>query len=201
MSSSLTFLLAVCLAPEPAPAPIDYAALWEQGITFEVFLDEAVRRRDQWHANYGRGPAPADLVARAHAVGGHWRFLVVAEDWCGDSVNTIPYLARLVEAADNLELRVIRSELGRPVMEAHPTPDGRASTPTVILLDAADNVVGCMVERPTVMQRWWLANLDVEQEERLEQKYAWYDRDAGRQTLEELVDALEAASAGYVTCR
>ena len=47
---------------------------------------------------------------------------MVAVDSCSDSVNTIPYLARLVEMVDGFDMRVVNSRVGRKVMEDHPTP-------------------------------------------------------------------------------
>ena len=130
-----------------------------------------------------------------------WRLLVVADDWCADSAHTVPYVARLAEALDALELRVVVSNVGRAVMHAHPTPDGRAASPTIVLLDADFEERGCFVEGPPELQRWYLENPeDLPRSDLLEEKYARYDADAGRSTLEEVVRVLEAAARGDVRC-
>ena len=177
-------------------------ALYHEGITFADFLEGAESRRDTWHDNYAAATVPADLLARARALPGAWRMLVVAEDWCGDSANTIPYLARLVDEVDGLDMRIVDSEVGRSVMEAHPTPDGRAATPTVVLLDAAGDEAGCFVERPATLQEWFLAQEDALDEDDLyKQKYAWYDEDAGHTTIADVVEMVEAAASGSSVCR
>ena len=176
-------------------------ALFEGGVPFDTFLDNAKRRKEQWDAHYGEGRVTAVQVARAQAVGGPWRILAIAEDWCGDSANTIPYLARLVERVDGLEMRVVNSTVGRAVMEAHRTPDGRAATPTVILLDGEWNEVGCFVERPTPLMAWYLENRENKTSDELhEYIFDWYTANAGAATVEDLLTLLEGAAAGHPRC-
>ena len=174
--------------------------LYHEGITFQDFLDNADRRVDTWNGNYARAVVPPKLSKRAEILG-EWRLLVIAEDWCGDSANTIPYLARLVDDAAGVEMRVVDSDAGARLMEAHPTPDGRGATPTVLLLDDAGAVAGCWIERPTELQDWWLENEDsIGREELLRQKYAWYDEDLGRTTMAEVIQMIEAAERGDRWC-
>jgi hypothetical protein len=195
--------------PPPCAAPAPYAvdgndelkALFESGVPFSAFLENAKRRKDQWDAHYGDGTVTEAQVARARAVGGTWRILAIAEDWCGDSANTIPYLARLVERTDNLEMRVVNSKVGRAVMEGHRTPDGRAATPTLVLLDGGWNEAGCFVERPTPLMAWYLENkADKTSDELHEYIYAWYTADAGAATVDDVLTLLESAAAGHPRC-
>lgn len=175
--------------------------LYESGIPFAEFLEQTEERKEGWLGNYRRGVVSGELAAKARAIGGDWRLLVITEDWCVDSANTIPYMARLAEVMDGLDMRIVSSEVGRWVMETHPTPDGRGATPTVILLDENGKKVGCWTERPTVLQDWWLENPDrLNSRERLDRKYAWYAEDAGAETLKEIVGMLQAASDGSPQC-
>ncbi|HSG08503.1 MAG TPA: thioredoxin family protein [Longimicrobiales bacterium] len=192
-----------CGAPFPPGGGGDdtLKALFEGGVGFRTFLDNAKRRREEWDAHYGEGRVTAEQVARAQAVGGPWRILVIAEDWCGDSANTIPYLARLAERVDGLEMRIIDSAVGRAVMEAHRTPDGRAATPTVILMDGAWNEVGCFVERPTPLMAWYLANRETKTSDELHDYiFDWYTANAGAATVDDILTLLEGAAAGHPRC-
>lgn len=194
-----------CPAPTPRGLPGASDSTWQtvyaRGVSFVDFLAAADARHDQWRANYEAATVPADLLARARTVPGHWRLLVVAEDWCSDSVNTIPWLARLVERVNGLEMRVVTSEPGEAIMDAHRTPDGRQATPTVVLLDAHYREVGCFIERPEMLQDWFLANRDrLPREQLLRDKQAWYDEDLGRSTLTAFTDLLEAAGQGHTGC-
>jgi hypothetical protein len=100
-----------------------------------------------------------------------------------------------------LEMRLIDPDLGRGIMEAHRTPDGRAATPTIVLLNTAFQEVGCFIERPSGLQAWALEHRqDLDDAEFLKQKFAWYDNEQGRQTLSEIIDLMEAATSGRIGC-
>jgi len=179
----------------------DLETLYAQGKTYIEFRDAATRRVDAWNDHYANAQVPDALRTRVTAVAGSWRLLVVAEDWCGDSANTIPYVAKLVDVAGNLDMRIINSTVGKAIMESHRTPDGRAATPTVILLTEDSEEAGCFVERPRYLQDWWLSNEDdLSRKDLLDQKYAWYAEDEGQETLEEIVAMIEAAAAGDPIC-
>jgi hypothetical protein len=123
-------------------------------------------------------------------------------DSCGDSAHTIPFIAALVDSLPNVELRVVEPGAGRWVMEAHRTPDGRAATPTVVLLDEKGDDVGCFVERPLALQAWTVAEKPrLPEQEWLERKYQWYRDDAGRETVREIVALLESAAVGSPRCQ
>ncbi len=175
--------------------------LYRDAITFSDFFDDAERRREQWVENYEEGSVAAEMVARVQALGGTWRILAVAEDWCSDSVSTIPFLALLAEQTPNLEMRIINSNVGKGVMESHRTPDGRPATPTILILDEAYEEAGCWVERPADLQAWALdARPKLRDSEFLAQKTSWYEEDDGVSTVREIVEALESAASGVAVC-
>lgn len=187
---------------KPIAEPTDFRPLYEQGVRYIEFRDAATRRVDAWKDHYANAVATDALVAKMESIPGTWRLLVVAEDWCGDSANTIPYLAKLVDRAENLDMWIIGSDVGKGIMEAHRTPDGRAATPTVVLLNDRFEEVGCFVERPSTLQAWFLdAENKLEEEALYEQKYAWYDDDQGQHTISEIVAMVIAASKGERICR
>lgn len=175
--------------------------LYRAGLPFEVFFDEANRRRELWEKNYRGGSVAPEMVERVRALGGEWRLLAVAEDSCSDSVSTIPFLALLAEQAPNLDMRVIRSDAGREIMESHRTPDDRAATPTVLILTSNFEEAGCLVERPPNLQEWALeARQELSDREFVARKMSWYEEDGGASTVRAIVEGLEAAAAGSPVC-
>lgn len=176
-------------------------ALYASGTDFATFLAAAEARKAAWQKNWTEGRVPADALAAAQALTGKWRLLVVAVDGCSDSVNTIPYIAQLVAQVPALEMRIVLPEPGRPVMEAHRTPDGRPATPTVVLLDEAGRNVGCWIERPAELQRQAIAAREAGTLDAFQRgKQAWYDADAGASTVREVVAMLQGAAAGSPRC-
>jgi hypothetical protein len=205
----LTFLAltAFCTAPAGSTSQAgsaiagtdSLASLYAGGQTWGDFLAAAKARRSLWVGNYERGIPSEDLVARARAVGGTWRWLVVAVDSCSDSANTIPYLARLVEMVPGLDLRIVTPSAGKGVMEAHRTEDARAATPTVLLLDEAFQERGCFVERPAALRKM-LAQAGSNDRDGYQRKMDWYQEDRGAATVGDLVAMLEGAAAGAPVC-
>jgi hypothetical protein len=170
------------------------AALYDQGISYERFLAGASARAEEWRRNSREAVVAEVASGKIRVLESPRRVLVVTEASCSDSVATIPYLAKLVEQApDRLEMRLVNSKAGRAVMEAHRTPDGRAATPTVIVLDGEGRFVAAWIERPAALQQWH-AEHHVTNTTRalLPAKMQWYADDAGRSTVTELVTALTA---------
>lgn len=176
--------------------------LYEAGIAFDAFLKNAEARKQMWHDNWGVAAVPGELLERARAVQGPYYILAVAIDACSDSVNSIPVVAKLAESVPGLEMRIVDSKRGRDVMESHRTPDGRAATPTLLLLNRDFEEVGCWVERPAKLRDWYDAKQKegVPIRELTEQKMGWYREDAGREILTEVVRMLETAASGGRFC-
>lgn len=198
-SFALALTLSACLLEPPnvRARDIDYARLFAEGESFAAFLEKANARKEQWHANYGKAAVPDALAARAARIAGTWNILVVAVDSCSDSVSTIPYIARLVEGMPNVTLRIVNSTAGKEVLETHRTPDNRAATPTVILLDSAFVERGCWVERPRELQALIAGEGKSDREKGVfEGKMAWYEKDQGASTMAEFLEMIENAPRG-----
>lgn len=189
------------VAASAAASDSALVALYEDGETWQQFLGRARARRAVWLRNAELGGLPADALATARALPGRWRLLVIAVDACSDSVNTIPFIAQLVAAAPQLEMRIISPDAGRDVMATRRTPDGRAATPTVVLLDDSGTEAGCWIERPAALQALAIeARAGGGTSAFVSTKQGWYDADAGASTVKEIVTLLERAAAGARGC-
>ena len=184
-------LVLIALLGPAGPAP-DYAGLYARGVPFAEFLSKVASKRDEWRDRYRDAVVNPDLVQRARALPAKYHLLVVAEDWCSDSAQSVPYLAKLVDLApDTLEMRVIDSKVGRAVMDAHPTPDGRGATPTVAVLTADGAFVGAWSERPSELEAWAIEQRRVLSQRDLHDQMAkWYAADAGKSALGEILALL-----------
>jgi hypothetical protein len=190
-----------CAAAYAAPVTDSLAAVYTRGQTWDEFYDGVDRRRELWIQNWTHARVPEDLAARARKAEGPWRVLVITEPGCSDSANSIPFIARLVEQTPGLELRIVDSTTGRAWLEAHRSPDGRAATPTVLVLNEEFRIQGCWIEQPVALQAFWLPVVARgTMSEEVGEKLAWYANDEGRETLREFVEVLEGASSGALVC-
>ena len=190
MLAMLAFAATCAVSDTPADS---LAALHARGRTYTAFLATAERRKEMWHANTAWGKVNPDLLARGRALKGPIRLLVVLEDGCSDSANTIPYLATFADSVSGtFDIRLVNSTEGKWVMERHRTADGRGATPTVVLLDTEGNDIGCWVERPAALAKWMNDNRSkLSQQELMDGKFNWYNNDRGAETVREILDMIE----------
>jgi hypothetical protein len=161
---------------------------------FETMLATVTKNVELWAAMWRHARVDEEYVRRVSALPGHWRLLVLSEDWCGDAVNTVPIVARLAERCPNLDLRVLARDENPDIMDAHLTGSSR-SIPVIIVLDGAFEERGWWGPRPTVLQHWVSGQGQLlEKSARYREARTWYARDRGRTTLEEVVSIIERAA-------
>ena len=162
-------------------------------------LETVTKNADLWAGVWRRVVVGDEYLRRVGAVPGHWHLLVLSEDWCGDAVNTVPVIAKLVALSPNLELRVLPRDENLDLMDAHLTGTSR-SIPIVILLDEEYRERAWWGPRPTALQHSVSGEWRVlEKASRYREARTWYARDRGRTTLEEVVSMLERASRDQPT--
>ncbi|MBC7840675.1 MAG: thioredoxin family protein [Gemmatimonadaceae bacterium] len=175
--------------------------IYDKGLTFAEFVEKATARREGWLRLQRDAVVRPALVSRARAVGGNWQVLVIARDGCGDSMNSVPYAARLVDSVPGLSLRIVSPVDGQAAANSHRTADGRMATPTFVLLDSTGADVGCLVELPAPLRQWTNTHRGSVSDDSLHTyRNTFYAKDAGVSVTTELVELLEAARTGTPQC-
>ncbi len=164
-------------------------------LTYDKFVAGDTARRDEWNRNYANAAtAVAAVDLRAKALAGHWHLLVVAESWCGDAVNSVPYLARLAAQHPAFDLRILRKAEAKDLLDANPL-DGRSATPLVLVLDDAFVPRGVWIERPAVLGALIKAKEARTCEDALAAEVStWRRVDGGRSVLGEVLALMERAA-------
>jgi hypothetical protein len=163
---------------------------FESGLTFTQFVDSARANVELWRAVYARAEVSDEAVARVVATGRQWHLLVLAEDWCGDAVNTVPVMARLTERAANIDLRILARDANLDLIDAHLTAGAR-SIPIVMVLDADYHERGYWGPRPSALQAWVATEGRLlDKTDRYREVRRWYARDHGVSTINEIVEVL-----------
>ena len=173
---------------------------FESALSFATFIERAETNASLWRDTYRLARVPKHAVARLAALRCRWNLLVIAEDWCGDAVNTLPLLARLAELAGNIELRVIERDQNLDLMDAHLT-NGTRSIPVVIVLDESFVERARWGPRPASLQQWVIEEgMSLETMERYRRVRTWYARDRGQTTADEVVELLERLESQTQGC-
>jgi hypothetical protein len=187
-AAAWVFALSACI--HAASQTVQLAQVVDNGVTLAQFVDRAHALREIWLRNASRTDVPPDAVNRLKRVREGLRVLIVAEDWCLDSVHTVPYIANLAAAA-GVDVRIVDRAAGASVMSLHPARDGRPVTPVVVLL-RHDRDVGAWVERPAALQQLFFAMAtNPEDARRFAERATWYDEDRGRTTIAEFLALAE----------
>jgi len=164
----------------------DFAALWSAALPFNDFVAESTAHRGLWEGIYRIARVP-EWAAQEDFSSAPRHLLVLAEDWCGDASNTVPFLARLVEALPGVDLRILRRDEHPALMDAYLT-NGSRSIPIVIALDADFREVGHWGPRPAELQAWVMERLGTAPKGELYPEVRrWYARDRGESTLREVL--------------
>ncbi len=167
---------------------------FRSGETFAGLLDR-IKDDALWEALYKRARISEQSAARAKSILGQWHLLVLTEDWCGDSVNVIPHLARLKEASSAIDMRIIGREANQDLMNSHLTGLSR-SIPVVMVLDETFAERGWWGPRPGPLQEWVVTEgLALPKPERYRQVRTWYARDRGEALVAEILSIIEQAEA------
>ena len=175
-------------------SPLTIAQRYESALTYEQFTADSARH-DEWVRNFERASAPVlALRERARALRGRWHLLVVAESWCRDAVNSVPYLARLAAENPAIELRLLRSSDAKDLLDAHPL-EGRAATPLVLVYDEQFVERGVWIERPAALRALIKSKEGRTCEDALREDVArWRAADGGRSVLAEVIGLMEGES-------
>jgi len=181
-----------------APPPTRcHEAEWACAIPWDLYLEEEVREHAElWRGVWERARSPQAELARLAEIGGRWRLLVLAEDWCGDASNTVPVIARLAEEAPDVEMRIAKRDENPELMDLYLT-NGSRSIPLAVILDDEGAPVGRWGPRPAELQAFVLREKragDRSGAELYRDTRRWYARDRGASTVREIVDAIEAAA-------
>ena len=172
---------------------------FQAGSTFSQLLERPKANTDLWNAVYKRAQIDDDAMLRATAITRPVHLLGLNEDWCGDSVNILPFVARLAEANPKIDFRILGRDDNPDLMNAHLTGTSR-SIPVVIVYDSVFVERGWWGPRPGPLQHWFTTEgLALPKPERYPLIRGWYARDKGRTIVSEILSIIESIDGGAET--
>ncbi|MBZ9731595.1 thioredoxin family protein [Salegentibacter sp. JZCK2] len=79
-------------------------------------------------------------------------WLVITEAWCGDSAQSLPVIARMAAASDNINLKIVLREENPELMDQYLT-NGSKSIPKLVSFDQSGNEIFTWGPRPEPAQK------------------------------------------------
>ena len=163
---------------------------YQKAETFQEFLATVQAHRTLWNQLSEGAQLSQEAREAAGSILGQWHLLVLAEDWCGDVMHILPFLARLEEEFPHFDLRILSREENPDLMESHLT-NGTRSIPVVMILDEDFQEVAWWGPRPQPLQEIFHREIKfLPKDQRFPKIRAWFARDRGRTTLREILSRI-----------
>lgn len=122
-----------------------------------------------------------ELVEKAKDIQKPMTWLVITEGWCGDAGQTLPFVQKLAQENDKIDLKlVLRDE--HPELMSQFLTNGAKSIPIIIGLSEDLEVLGKWGPRPEPIQKEFLENKISNERtgaEFSEYMHLWYAKDKG----------------------
>ncbi len=118
-------------------------------------------------------------------------WMIISEDWCGDSAQNIPYIIELAKLNSKINVKIIQRDKHPEIIDLYLT-NGTRSIPKLVAFDADGNELFQWGPRPKQAAEL-VANLKAEgksKTEFLEQLHLWYGRNRGAEIQKEMLELI-----------
>ncbi len=145
-----------------------------QGMTFQQYLDQMTTNKEKFLQNMAELKARPEDRALFTNRKDKLNLLVLTEDWCGDALTNFPVLAKMVEGAPNVEMRVFLRDRNPDLMDQYLNQGLYRSIPVFAFFDDQMNELARFIERPpSVTEYMDKKQLELRRAMREEKKEEW----------------------------
>lgn len=119
-------------------------------------------------------------------------WMVLTEDWCGDSAQSLPIIAKMTEYNRNIHLRILPRDENPDIMD-HYLTNGTRGIPKLVAFNETGNELFTWGPRPAEAAELYkrLKMSGKEREEIYRELQKWYTRDRGKSLEKEFIGILE----------
>ncbi len=183
---------------------------FEKGLTFDEFLKktedyitstdaDALGAEEKFIYDYTKlnlqrmkrvmktHPVPGDVEEKIKAIDALQNWMIITENWCGDSAQSSPEFHKMSLLNGNITLRVVERDTYPEVMDIYLT-NGKKSIPIVVAFDSEWNQLWKWGARPAMLQNQideWLA-AGMGKDEWIEKIHLWYGKNKGEELYKEM---------------
>lgn len=120
-------------------------------------------------------------------------WMVITEDWCGDSAQNLPYIAKIAETNPLIELRLILRDSNLDIMDLYLTDGKSRSIPKLVAFDKEGKEVFNWGSRPKRAQEKVEEGkrIGLTKNEYLANLHSWYAENKGRDLENEFLEILK----------
>ncbi|MFA8342729.1 MAG: thioredoxin family protein [Rhodothermaceae bacterium] len=119
-------------------------------------------------------------------------WMMITEDWCGDSAQNLPYIAKMAEESENIDLKIIYRDENLDIMDQYLTNGTSRSIPKLVAFDEDGEELFQWGPRPQelveLVEQW---KTEMEPKEWKEKIQLFYGRNRGKAIEQEFIDLLK----------
>ncbi len=119
-------------------------------------------------------------------------WMVLTENWCGDSAQNLPYIAKIAEQSDKIDLRILHRDENLDIMDQYLTNRKARSIPKLVAFDEDGNELFQWGPRPAYAQEFVKNELASgrEKSEVMRDLHMWYAKNKGQEIENEFANLL-----------
>ena len=120
-------------------------------------------------------------------------WMVLTENWCGDSAQTLPYIALAAHENSNIKFRILNRDENLDIMDQYLTEKGARSIPKLVAFDTEGNELFQWGPRPKEAQKLVQEEMAKgrEKQDVYKDLHLWYGRNRGQEIEKELMEILK----------
>ncbi|SRX75782.1 thioredoxin family protein [Aequorivita antarctica] len=135
---------------------------------------------------------PEESIDAFKSISEKQTWLVISEPWCGDAAQTLPFLNKISQLTENIELKIVLRDENPEFMDKFLT-NGSQSIPVVIMLDEDFNVFQTFGPRSTNATK--LVNDYKAQHGKIDDTFkemlqVWYNTDKGVSIVNDILETI-----------
>lgn len=130
---------------------------------------------------------PDDLKKIVEAIPNNQIWMIITEDWCGDSAQNIPFIIKTAQCNTKISVKIIFRDSHPEIIDQYLT-NGTRSIPILAAFDSEGNEIFRWGPRPKIAQEYVrnCINNGLSKSEYLEKLHRWYTNDKGYSLMKEL---------------
>ncbi len=122
------------------------AERFAQGLTVGDYVAQMRTNRERFARLLEEVPVTSEDREAVAGLTRKMKILVITEDWCPDSLRTIPPVARLVDGLPNVEMRIFLRDANPDVMDQYLKRGQFRAIPVFAVFDEEMHEIGRLIE-------------------------------------------------------
>ena len=140
-----------------------------------------------------KGQLSEEQEAKIKAFDKPVEWVVLTESWCGDAAQTLPFMNKMAEVNDHIDLKIVLRDKNLSLMDEHLTNGGRAIPKLIMRDQETKEVIDTYGPRPSVATKMVIDFKTKEgklTDEFKKDLQLWYTKDKGQNTINDLLKLL-----------